>query len=106
MTYTLSRTALADLQAIREYLYSAPPDIQLKVIARLNEGFQRACDLPATGRLESEFSGEAAGPIRSILVRPYRIFYRERTVPRMIVAILHGARDISSVLEGRRSGGF
>ena len=101
--YSLSVPARLDLLGIREYLLPAPRPIQAKILAELSEGFRQIGDFPFSGRHEPYFSNETSGPIRSIGVHPYRVFYREETSPVMIVAILHGAQDIPSILRGRQS---
>jgi plasmid stabilization system protein ParE len=99
--YSLSVPARLDLMGIREYLRTAPRPIQAKVLAEINEGFRQISDFPLSGRKEPAFSSERAGSVRSLLMFPYRIFYRAETSPVLIVAILHGAQDIPSILRGR-----
>lgn len=99
--YALAAPARLDLMGIRDYLSQAPNSIQAKIITNLQAGFQQAADLPLSGKVEPAFTTEISGTIRSLLVRPYRIFYRSDTSPVVIVAILHGAQDIPTVLRLR-----
>jgi len=99
--YSLSVPARLDLMGIREYLLAAPRSIQARILAEIEEGFRQISNFPFSGRKEPDFSSERAGPVRSLLVAPYRIFYREETSPVIVVAILHGAQDIPSILRGR-----
>jgi plasmid stabilization system protein ParE len=99
--YDLAEPARLDLFGIKQYLKVAPRSSQARIISGLRAGFRRAADFPYTGRSEPEFWSEAGGEIRCIVVRPYQIFYRVEILPINIVAILHGAQDIPSILGER-----
>jgi plasmid stabilization system protein ParE len=90
-----------DLSGIREYLAPAPRHIQARILTELRAGFSRVTEFPLTGLLESQPRYRILGPVRSILVAPYRIFYLPETSPRIIFAILHGKQDIASILKSR-----
>jgi plasmid stabilization system protein ParE len=99
--YDFAEPARLDLFGIKQYLQVAPRSSQARIVSGLRAGFRRAADFPYTGRPEPEFWSEAGGEIRCIVVRQYLIFYRLQTNPITIVAILHGAQDIPSILSDR-----
>ncbi len=90
-----------DLYGIREYLAPAPRHIQARILSELRAGFVRIAEFPLTGILETLPKYRVLGPVRSILVSPYRIFYLSETAPRIIFSILHGKQDIASILRAR-----
>jgi plasmid stabilization system protein ParE len=100
MRYRLTPAARDDLRGIREYLTVAPRKSQLLILRSLRAGFDQAVDFPYSGVREPDHSIEGQTP-RSILVGPYRIFYLPGFAPVPIVAILHGAQDIASILRRR-----
>lgn len=99
--YDLAEPAREDLIGIKQYLQVAPRSSQARIISGLRAGFRRASDFPHSGRPEPEYWSERGGEIRCTVVRPYLIFYRLETSPITIVAILHGAQDIPSILRER-----
>jgi len=101
--YDLAEPARQDLIGIKQYLQVAPRSSQARIISDLRNGFRRAADFPRSGRPEPEYWSEQGGEVRCVVVRPYLIFYRLETSPINIVAILHGAQDIPSILRERFS---
>jgi plasmid stabilization system protein ParE len=99
--YDLAVPARLDLTSIRTYLTPAPRPVQTKILASIRAAFHQAVQYPYSGLAEPDYSNKRAGSVRSLLVYPYRIFYRSETQPIVIVAILHGAQDIASILRGR-----
>jgi len=62
-------------------------------IDEIRAAMERLSRHPASGRLRDEF-----GPgIRSVVVQPYIIIYRETDETVDILRVLHGARDIDSM---------
>ena len=99
--YALSAPARADLDGIREYLAPAPPPIQARILSAFRDTFRELAEFPGIGRLEPELTVKSATPVRSLRVFAYRIFYYPERNPVIILAILHGARDIRSLLMER-----
>jgi len=91
--YRLSHLALQDLEDIGYYIALDNPDAALELIERFFEMFDRLAEHPELGRSREEFPG-----VRSIIVKPYVIFYRCAKNCIEIIRILHGARDISSFI--------
>jgi plasmid stabilization system protein ParE len=100
MRYRLTPDARDDLRGIREYLTAAPRKSQLIILSKIRSGFDQAVDFPYSGLFEPSFFVDDQVP-RSILVGPYRIFYLPGFMPVPIVAILHGAQDIPTILAKR-----
>jgi toxin ParE1/3/4 len=88
-----TRPALADLNAINDYIAEQSPRGARRVMARLHEVFELLPSFPAMG-------GQTAHPrIRRTTISPYPylIFYEVGDDEIIIHAIRHGARDPSSM---------
>ena len=68
-----------------------------QLVLRLQARCRMLSASPLAGRPREELSGG----LRSLSERPYLIFYRLEERDVAIVAIVHGARDISSALGAR-----
>ena len=99
--FHLSADADRDLDEILTYLDQLPLEPGNRIAQSLQSALLTIAKNPYLGSANSHLTLLLGEEIRSYLVYPYRIFYRaSRTVPE-IIAILHGARDQSSIL-GRR----
>jgi toxin ParE1/3/4 len=86
--------AIADWEEALEYLEERSP----RAAHRLAEAMKQRCDqlgrLPGMGRAREDLQPG----LRSIVVEQYTVFYRATDTAVQIVRILHGARDIDSIL--------
>jgi plasmid stabilization system protein ParE len=98
--YVLTPKARRHLEEIREYLGVAQESIRHREVDRLLATFAQAAQFPFSGRKEPELKRQAVEP-RSLLCKPYRVFYYPETFPLAIFAIIHGKRDPVAVLKGR-----
>ena len=82
--------ALADVEAIAQYIARDSADNAALFVARLMEATDRLARFPESGRIIPEI-GDAA--CREVMVTPYRIMYRLETDQVWITGIVHGAQD-------------
>jgi plasmid stabilization system protein ParE len=66
--------------------------------AMMLDTFQHLADWPLTGKIRSEF---APRNIRFWIAGDYLILYNPTTSPVEIIAILHGARNLSELIAAR-----
>ena len=82
--------ALADVEAIAQYIARDSADNAALFVARLIEATDRLARFPESGRIILEIGNAAC---REVMVAPYRIMYRLETDQVWITGIVHGARD-------------
>lgn len=93
--YILSPRARVDLQSIWSFIAVENREAADRMIDELLAAFEYLADWPGSGHTRRDLTE------RNFLfwpVRSYLVVYREKQAPLQIVAILHGARDIPSVL--------
>ena len=96
MNYRSSKAAKADLYEIIEYLRTrGSRKVAARVLRELREAIQKICDNPGIGHRREDLTSQ---PVRFYRVYKYLIIYREQSNPLLIVRILHGARDVRSLL--------
>ncbi|GAC1689217.1 MAG: type II toxin-antitoxin system RelE/ParE family toxin [Candidatus Acidiferrum sp.] len=97
-SYELSPESLQDLQSIWDYIASDNSAAADHIVDEFFEAFDRLAQWPESGHTRPDLTERKVlfWPIRS-----YLIVYRERTPGVQIVAILHGSRDIPSILQAR-----
>ena len=85
-----SPSALADVEAIAEYIGRDSLDQAALFVARLFEATDRLADFPSSGRTIPELDDPAC---RQIIVGAYRIMYRDDGDEVWITGVVHGARN-------------
>ncbi|MFG0285883.1 MAG: type II toxin-antitoxin system RelE/ParE family toxin [Phycisphaerales bacterium JB039] len=94
--WALSPVAFGELLAILEYIEG---ESGLAAADSVLDDFEKAFDLlassPRAGRIRTEAAGDN---IRWWLVHRYVVLYDSTTEPLRIIRILHGARDLDSLL--------
>jgi plasmid stabilization system protein ParE len=94
--YLISPIAKSDLVEIRDYLAKhGNREVAARVLRELRDTMQRAADIPGIGHLRHDLADE---PLRFYRVYNYLIIYRPEAIPLAIVRVLHGARDVQSIL--------
>ncbi|MCH8269553.1 MAG: type II toxin-antitoxin system RelE/ParE family toxin [Acidobacteria bacterium] len=93
--FLLSPEAAQDLIDIWEFIAGDNIDSADQVCEELQEAIQRIVEMPKKGHLRADLTDK---PVRFWPVRSYLIIYRPDTTPLQIVRVLHGARDIESLL--------
>jgi len=93
--YTLSPKALNHIQSIWDFIAADNQDAADRIVDELFAAFERLAEWPGIGYTRSDLS---QADVRFWTVRSYLVVYREKPLPLQIVAILHGARDIPSII--------
>jgi addiction module RelE/StbE family toxin len=98
MRITWSEPAVADLEAIHEYISRDAPGRAPIFLQKLIAATEPLLDFPRMGRVVPEGDGRQ----REIAFDPYRIIYRVEGDEIMIVTVVHGARDLVGLWRRRR----
>ena len=93
--YVLSPEALRDIQGIWDYIAIDSPDAADRVVDELFEAFEQLAARPGLGHTRRDLTRR---DVRFWPVRSYLVVYAEGHGTLQIVAILHGARDIPSII--------
>ncbi len=93
-----SPQAIADVEAIRDFISRDSPAYGALVAARIVGAVERLVLFPESGRIVPEFRDPA---LREVLWRNYRIVYRCRPGWVEIATVFHGARLLT--VEGVQS---
>lgn len=88
--------AESDLEEILAYLDERSPAAADRLAAALEQRCQLLGQLPEMGRPRDEL----APGLRSIAVERYVVFYRVAHRAVEILRVLHGARDIDTIMRG------
>ena len=84
-----SPRAVADLEAVREYISQNSELYAALMVSRLVAAPGRLLQFPEAGRVVPEF---AQPSLRELIVRPYRLVYRVHGDAIEIVTVFHAAR--------------
>lgn len=90
----VTRAAEADLLEIWSYLFDRSDQAADCVVDEISAKFDLLREFPFMGRRRPEFGAR----YRSFAVGNYVIFYRVSETKLEISRVLHGARDLSSIL--------
>ncbi|NJL27669.1 MAG: type II toxin-antitoxin system RelE/ParE family toxin [Thermoanaerobaculia bacterium] len=93
MKLVWSDPAVDDLGAIRDYIARDSEHYATRFISQILEAVDRLESLPELGRQVPEATDQPN--VRELLFRSYRIFYRVEAERILILAIVHGKRDLS-----------
>lgn len=97
MKYRLSGPAKEDLWEIWGYLAEhASLDIADRVVSELHEAMEKLVERPKSGHLRTDLAGET---LRFWRVHSYLVVYLPESTPLVVVRVLHGARDVKTMLE-------
>lgn len=94
--FILSCEAGGDVAEIWDYIAADNIDAADRIVETLQAAFQRLSESPLIGHVRPEVTDES---IRFWKVKSYLVIYRPGDSPLSIVRILHGARDISAILD-------
>lgn len=95
MRITWSEPAIANLEAIHEYISRDAPGRADRFVRRLIASPEILRDHSRMGRVVPEGDGRQ----REIFFDPYRIIYRIEADGIFIVTVVHGARDLAALWE-------
>jgi plasmid stabilization system protein ParE len=94
--YVLTAAARADLFEIAEFIRQDSPGAARRVVESLREAMAKLAGMPEMGHVREDL---ARVSLRFWPVYSYLIIYRPESRPLQILRILHGARDVRSLLE-------
>jgi plasmid stabilization system protein ParE len=96
-TFILTPSAARDLDDILGYvLEHGGANPALHVYECLHEGFFKVGIEPGIGHVRDDLAGES---LRVWAVFSYLVIYRPDTKPVQIIRVIHGARDVPSILD-------
>ena len=94
--YVLSKPAERDLDQITAYLFEkAGPRVAREILHEVRAGIRFVASRPEAGHLREDLTDE---PIRFWTIFSFLILYDLAREPVEVVRILHGARDVASIL--------
>ena len=93
--FILSPEARDDLDEIIDYIARDSPQAARRVLEKIKDAIVLLAEMPMIGHLREDLTEE---PLRFWPVYSYLIIYRFERKPLEIVRILHGARDVKSIL--------
>ena len=96
--FQLNRDAARDLEEAVAYLAQDSEHATLSLVDDLENGFRFPAQWPLTGHRRPDI---IRSHLRFWTVAGYAIAYQPTPKPPTIVAVLHGSRDIHSVLKDR-----
>jgi plasmid stabilization system protein ParE len=96
--YELSPDALDDLQLIQDFIAVDNAEAAEQLIDKFFETFEQLAAWPKSGHARADLTSKG---VRFWPVGAYLVVYREYSKSIQIVAVLHGARDVPSVLDAR-----
>jgi plasmid stabilization system protein ParE len=94
--FVLTLAAREDLVEIFEYISKDNPGAALRVRKEFRSTMQKLAQMPEIGHVRPDLASE---PFRFWSVYSYLIIYRSEARPIQILRVLHGARDVRSILE-------
>lgn len=96
--FILSPAAFQDIQEIWGYFAHELQNLEVadRIRDELFQAMKKLGEKPGLGHFRSDLSSE---PLRFWLVRNFLVIYRSELQPIQIVRILHGSRDIQTLLE-------
>ena len=84
-------SALAQLQAIHDYLAQTSPDYAVRIIDRLTRRSIQIANFPNSGRMVPEYDRKE---IREVIEGRYRIIYLVEFAQMRVLAVIHSAREL------------
>ncbi len=95
--YVLTAEAKANLREIRDYIADDNVERAVRILREVRSVMSDLADMPGVGHRRDDLTD---AEVRFRNFYNYLIVYRPETRPIEIVAIIHGARDLPSQLEG------
>lgn len=98
--FILSPRATEDVDEIIAYIDSLPEEPGVHLGQVLQETIYDLARHPEHGHVHERYSSLAGEEIRRFVANDYLFFYAAR-IPIVFTAILHGKRDIDSIMQSR-----
>lgn len=100
MRITWSEQAVHDLESVHEDISREAPGRAAPFVGRLVSAVEPLLSFPLMGRTVPEGDGRQ----REVIVDPYRIVYRVEGEEIFVVTVIHGARDLTALLDDPPTG--
>ena len=97
--FLFGRYVEGDLREIRDHISKDSPEAARRLMIRLVDAFRLLATRPALGYTREDLQ---APWLRFWPVESYLVIYRAGRQPIEIVAVVHGARDVPTVINRRR----
>ena len=99
--FYLTPLAMADLDEVRRYFAPIPERFGAPIRHSLRAMLQEIAAYPQRGSSHSEATRLLGLDVKTRIVPPYRIFYRDLRGTPEVLAILHTAQDLPTILRKR-----
>lgn len=91
-----TRSAVADVKNLRDYIARDSAGYADRLAQSIIETVEKAAGFPLLGRRVAEADDES---VREILFGNYRIIYRPEERRVLVLMVVHGARDLSRLVQ-------
>ena len=88
-----TRTAENHLEALHHHISQDSPDYAKRIVDRLTSRSKQIADFPSSGRKVPEFNVDQ---IREVIDGSFRIIYRISPTQIDVLAVIHGAMNLTS----------
>jgi plasmid stabilization system protein ParE len=99
--FTFTPAARRDVEQITDYLRTIPRAPALRIGRALQRAIETITNQPHLGRIDHRLTERSAIKILRFLSEGYVLFYFIDDIGLCIIGILHGKRDIPSIMEQR-----
>ena len=93
-----ARSAVADLDALVDYIGRERPRTAEGVLARIRQVSRRLDHLPERGRVVPELHRNGITLFRELIVKPWRIVYRPAGRKVFVLMVVDSRRNVEDVL--------
>ena len=94
--YQLTPSAQRDVDRITDLIAEDNVEAALRVHDALEEAFRHLAEMPAMGHTREDLTER---PVKFWSVYSYLIVYDPASSPLIVIAVLHGARDVGNLLK-------
>ncbi len=95
--FEVTPESLADLLEIWDFIAQDSFEVADRVLDEFNQAFRLLAKMPGLGHLREDLTNRK---LFFWAVRSYLVIYR-KSDPLLVVAVLHGKRNVKKVLKGR-----
>lgn len=94
--YRLTPSAQQDVDQITDFIAEDNIEAALRVHDALEEAFRHLAEMPGVGHTRADLT---VRPVKFWRVYSYLVVYDPASTPLTVIAVLHGARDVSNLLQ-------
>jgi len=95
--YLLTLRAKTDVRDIVDFIRQRNPEAAKRVRRELQDSMRRLADFPGMGHARDDLADET---VRVWAVYSYLIIYRPEQKPLEVIRVVHGARDLRTLVLG------